>query len=191
MSRAIPVDLPIIEFICCFSPFGRSLVLRGHCWAPLCLRGRFPLPACAESRCAGLFWVQVRSGGGATAGRPCAVGAWGLPGSPFPVLVPEIHLSRTFRGISGHSAGLATGAPSLLLGSPVPPIWIPAFAGMTRRGNDGKVRQCRRGLATVAPLASARPLRRRDHCWVPMCCWEVDAIGLWIVKELSFPSDTG
>ena len=80
MSRAIPVDLPIIEFICVNSPFGRSLEWRGHLGALVPL-GPVPAPRVSRSQdvrdprsCRGMFRVQGLSGGGRLVGSPVPVG---------------------------------------------------------------------------------------------------------------------
>ena len=81
MSRAIPVDLPVIEFICVISPFGRTLGRRGHLGAHVPL-GPVPAPRVSRSqdmrdprssRGNGLR-VQVLSGGGGHVGPPVPLG---------------------------------------------------------------------------------------------------------------------
>ena len=94
MSRAIPVDLPIIEFICVFSPFGRSLGLRGHLGSLVPL-GPVPAPRVGGVKICGIFWIQ-------------ALPALGPHGSPYPGVAWSFALRQRWPGRNrGHLGPLA------------------------------------------------------------------------------------
>ena len=189
MSRAIPVDLPVIEFICVISPFGRTLGWRGHLGAHVPL-GPVPAPRVLRSqdmrdprssRGNGLR-VQVLSGGGGHMGPPVPVGpgfALGNVGPPGPAVGPLLGPRYRWR-----VERLRAEYPDCSVKGPAPggvcldsrgcgktAIAVPPLAGVritwaasSWRWGDGRhrSRRCRPYGRNGSPSSITRPLRGRQ-----------------------------